>query len=60
MRYSEKLQLQRARSAARRSANEDVEYKKVTMTKEHAVRVSRAFYDSRNDKGNYEFVCVAE
>lgn len=60
MRYSERLQMQKARSAARRSLKEGIEYKKVTMTKEHAIRVSHAFYDSRNDKDNYEFVCVAE
>lgn len=57
---NERLQVRRSQAAARRSVNEGVEYVKVTMTKEHAVRVSRAFYDSRNDKGNYEFVCVAE
>lgn len=57
---NEKLQVRRAQAAARRSVREGAEYVKVTMTKEHAVRVSRAFYDSRNDKGNYEFVCVAE
>ncbi|EAO1052590.1 hypothetical protein FPR31_01280 [Salmonella enterica] len=57
---NERLQVRRSQAAARRSVNESVEYVKVTMTKEHASRVSRAFYDSRNDKGNYEFVCVAE
>ena len=57
---NEELQIRRAQAAARRSVNEGVEYVKVTMTKEHASRVSRAFYDSRNDKGNYEFVCVEE
>ncbi|TCD18179.1 hypothetical protein E0D81_12720 [Lelliottia amnigena] len=57
---NERLQLRRAQAAARRSVREGAEYVKVTMTKEHAMRVSRAFYDSRNDKGNYEFVCVAE
>lgn len=57
---NEKLQMRRAQAVARRSVNDGAEYVKVTMTKEHAARVSRAFYDSRNDKGNYEFVCVAE
>ncbi len=57
---NEELQIRRAQAAARRSVNEGVEYVKVTMTKEHAARVSRAFYDSRNDKGNYEFVCASE
>ena len=57
---NERLQVRRSQAAARRSVNEGVEYVKVTMTKEHASRVSRASYDSRNDKGNYEFVCVAE
>ncbi|GCJ07768.1 hypothetical protein BvCmsA138A_04203 [Escherichia coli] len=57
---NERLQVRRAQTAARRSVREGVEYVKVTMTKEHAMRVSRAFHDSRNDKGNYEFVCVAE
>lgn len=54
------LQLRRTQADARRSANEGVEHVRITMTKDHAKRVSRAFYDSRNDKGNYEFVCVAE
>lgn len=57
---NEELQMRRVQAAARRSVNEGVEHVKITMTKEHAKRVSRAFYDSRNDKGNYEFVCVAE
>lgn len=60
MRYNEELQVQNARSAARRSENEGVEYTRVTMTAEHSAYVSHAFYDSRNDKDNYEFVCVAE
>lgn len=60
MRYNEKLQLQRARSAARRSDSKSIEIKRISLTKEHAMHVSRAFYDSRNDKANYEFVCVAE
>ncbi len=57
---NETLQLPGTQADARRSASEGVEYVKITMTKDHAKRVSRAFYDSRNDKGNYEFVCVAE
>ncbi|TBL60728.1 hypothetical protein EYY92_10845 [Hafnia alvei] len=57
---NESLQVRRAQAAARRSVNESASYVKVTMTKEHAMSVSRAFYDSRNDKGNYEFVCVEE
>ena len=60
MRNSERLKVRRARAAARRTVSEGVELTRVTITKEHAMRVSRAFYDSRNDKGNYEFVCVAE
>lgn len=57
---NESLQVRRAQAAARRSVNESASCVKVTMTKEHAMHVSRAFYDSRNDKGNYEFVCVEE
>lgn len=56
----ESLQIQRARTAARRSISESDNRVEVSMTKEHAMHVSRAFYDARNDKGNYEFVCVAE
>jgi hypothetical protein len=57
---NEKLQMRRAQAAARRSFNGSVEYVKVTMTKDHTSRVSSAFFDSRNNKENYEFVCVAE
>ena len=32
---------------------------KVTMTKEHAMEVSKYFYEHRNDESNYEFVCVS-
>lgn len=57
---NETLPLRRAQSAAKRSVHEGIEYVNITMTKEHAMRVSKAFYDSRNDKENYEFVCVKE
>ncbi|GEM_PF-1806462 len=60
MRNNEKLQLQRARVAARRCMDQGETFKKVVMSKEHALHVSRAFYDSRHDKDNYEFVCVSE
>lgn len=52
--------VERPCEAELRSFNESVEYVKVTMTKDHSSRVSRAFFDSLNNKGNYEFVCVAE
>jgi len=54
------LPLRTAQSAAKRSVNEGIDYAKITMTKGHAECVSRAFYNSRNDKDNYEFVCVTE
>ncbi|WP_433647470.1 hypothetical protein [Kosakonia pseudosacchari] len=60
MRKGEMLQLQRSHAAARRLAKEGVRYHRVTMDKSHAKRVSRAFFESLDDKGNYEFVCVAE
>lgn len=57
---NESLQMRRVQAAARRSVNEGAEHVKVTMTKEHASSVSRAFFESLDDKGNYEFVCTAE
>lgn len=45
---NEKLQMRRAQAAARRSFNGSVEYVKVTMTKDHASRVSRAFGNAAN------------
>lgn len=32
------------------------EYSRLTMTKEQAIKLSRAFYDSRKDESNYDFV----
>lgn len=32
---------------------------KITITKEHALEVSKYFYEHRNDESNYEFVCAS-
>ncbi|MDX6917484.1 hypothetical protein R9X49_20455 [Pectobacterium carotovorum] len=60
MRYNEKRAIERSSVAARRLVAEGVTANRVTMDKEHSKRVSRTFFDSLDDKGNYEFVCVAE
>lgn len=59
MRNDEKLAVQRAREAAMISAKSGIDFQRVTMTKEHAMRVSRRFYETRNDKESYEFVCAS-
>lgn len=59
MRNDEKLAIQRARASAMRSAKRGISFQEVTITKEHAMHVSRSFYESRNDKENYEFVCAS-
>lgn len=59
MRNDEKLAIQRARDSATLSAKRGISFQEVTITKEHAMHVSRIFYESRNDKENYEFVCAS-
>ncbi|MFK3708311.1 hypothetical protein ACI2JR_25810 [Klebsiella sp. NPDC088457] len=59
MRISERDKVRKARAAARRVESKDAAYTRVTMDKEHSVRISRAFYDGLKDKENFEFVCAS-